>query len=84
MPVTELRKSLTYFLFSESGALSAILHSLAKSEILQGHGHCILEVRHSHVLKDGLKESRKGKFNPKKPLKVCVFKVFLKFSSMFL
>ena len=57
--------------FRELCTLPAILQSLAKSEILPGDERAILEVRRSHVLKDGLKEARKGKFNPKKRLKVC-------------
>ena len=67
VPSVQTSRSAYFLLFIQSSfqGLPAILQSLAKSEILPGDERPILELRCSHVLKDGLRK------DPKNRLKVC-------------
>lgn len=72
-----LQFSVFFTYYRESTTLPGLLQSLVKKEIIQGDEYCVLEIRRSNVLKDGLKEARKSKFNHKKRLKVYMQRLLL-------
>ena len=56
--------------FNKNPSLADIVNRLTIS-LKRNEDHVLIDVRHSHVIKDAMKESKKAKFDATKLLKVC-------------